>query len=184
MKYATKAVFGSETRLVDVVEVPSPLPAWAQDDAAWLAKQFPDLSGWVSVPDDAKNGAVDNGDGTYTSPAAPVRIIPTPSVTFARFEHIFATAIGEVEYDDIIDALDTIAATSPKTADTVKIKRALKAMRSAEKIDYPISDYKSAPASTDLTALFLAATSAALIGSDPDINTKIDAGLAAWVAAG
>ena len=38
-------------RVTEPVSVPNPLPPWAQNDAQWLAKQFPTLVGqtWVQV---------------------------------------------------------------------------------------------------------------------------------------
>lgn len=53
MKYGRPVDYsqnGSDIRMMDVVEAPSPLPNWAATDAAWLAKQFPTLSGFKAVP--------------------------------------------------------------------------------------------------------------------------------------
>jgi len=75
-RYAKKFTYPENTRLVDVVDVPSPLPEWAADDTAWLAIVFPTLTGFVLIPENVLAGALDNGDGTYTNPEDIVR--PTP----------------------------------------------------------------------------------------------------------
>lgn len=73
--------------LEQVVSVPIPLPDWAKDDATWLAKMFPDLAGWVKVPDDAVNGAKDNGDGTFTNPVI-VKPTPPPATTKQQMQAV------------------------------------------------------------------------------------------------
>lgn len=64
MKYA-RSVNG---RVVDAVTIPDPLPSWAQDALAFLAKMFPGVTGWQLANDDTENGDIDNGDGTFTKP--------------------------------------------------------------------------------------------------------------------
>ena len=59
-------------RVTEPVNIPSPLPSWAASATAFLATMFPGKTGWVVIPDDAVPGTIDNGDGTYTNPAAPV----------------------------------------------------------------------------------------------------------------
>lgn len=58
----------TQTRLVDMVDVPSPLPSWAADNVAFLEKAFPTLSGFFEVHPAVENCAVVNGDGTHTNP--------------------------------------------------------------------------------------------------------------------
>lgn len=38
------------------------------DPESWLALQFPTLSGWVPVSEDAVPGTIANGDGTFSNP--------------------------------------------------------------------------------------------------------------------
>lgn len=66
-------------RCTEVVMIPSPLPSWAANAAAFLAKQFPTISGWVVVPDNAFNGTLDNGNGTFTNPTQPT-YTPAPVI--------------------------------------------------------------------------------------------------------
>ncbi len=55
--------------IVDVVDVPSPLPNWAIDDATFLAKLFPNINGWVVLTSNLGNGAIDQGEGNYVQPS-------------------------------------------------------------------------------------------------------------------
>lgn len=130
---------------------------------------------------DVTNLHVGPGD-LYDGSSFTARAVSPPDISRARFDAIFAGALGDMAYDDVLEALAAVAATSPKTDGTVVVKRALRALNQTNDIAYPISDYATAPAADDLTASFLAVVKAALIGTDPDIGTKIDAGLAAWRA--
>jgi hypothetical protein len=152
--------------------------------AAWNAAGV----GFVQVPDSLEHGGtVSEGGAVSNPPPKPPVAVEPRSVTRARFEALFAAAIGEVAFDDIMDQLAAIAAATPKTETSAKVKRALRALDAAAEIDYPRSDYKTAPAAGDLTAQFLAVVAIA-VGTDAAklaaIKQKIDAGLAAWAAAG
>lgn len=68
MKYGREISYGGEVRLIDVVEIPDPLPSWADDAPAWLNKQFPTLSGFFLVEDSNIAGDVKQEDGSYEKP--------------------------------------------------------------------------------------------------------------------
>jgi len=76
MKYARKQQYKNSVRLIDVVEIPAPLPAWAADADAFLAKMFPMYSDFFIVADDKVAGAVEQVDGSFENPAPP----PLPPV--------------------------------------------------------------------------------------------------------
>lgn len=173
-------------RVTEVCDTPSPLPAWAQDDAAFLEKMFPGKTGWKAVPNDAVNGTVDNGDGTFTNPGLPPLPTPRPpSITRPRFDAIFAKGCGEAYYRRALRALKGIAATDPPTNDTAAIARGLDALNSppSEGIDYPLTeDWVNSPSEMDITGSLLYAVVAALVnvGGFSDIETRINASLALW----
>jgi len=48
---------GTDIRMIDPIDVPSPLPAWAASDAVWLARIFPTLSGWKAIPSKVQPGS-------------------------------------------------------------------------------------------------------------------------------
>lgn len=178
MKYARIV----EGRVVDPVVIPAQLPPWAQNDAEYLARIFPGVTGFIVVPDNTQPGAADNGDGTYTNPQAPSDPGPqfAPTISRIRFDAVFAAAIGEVTYDDVLDTMAGIAATTPKTAQSVAVKRALRALDSATAgIDRPLTDWRT-PLDHDLTAQFLKLCHDVMVGADQYIGDKIDTGLAAW----
>lgn len=68
MKYARSNNYGTQVRIVDIVSLPSRLPAWAADGDAFIAKMYPGVTGFFQVHDAVENCAVVNGDGTYTNP--------------------------------------------------------------------------------------------------------------------
>ena len=54
MKYAIPKDYssnGTDIRYENPVSIPNPLPTWAADASAFLAKMFPGYTGWVIVPD-------------------------------------------------------------------------------------------------------------------------------------
>lgn len=111
---------------------------------------------------------------------------PDPPKTFLttisriRFDAVFAAAVGEVAYDNVLDTLAAIAATTPKTAQSVAVKRALRALDNASAgIDRPLTDWRT-PLDHDLTAQFLKLCHDVMVGADQYIGDKIDAGLEAW----
>lgn len=59
---------GGDIRLTNVVDIPNPLPLWATDAEAFLAKMFPDFTGFIRVADDAVSGATKQQDGSYQNP--------------------------------------------------------------------------------------------------------------------
>lgn len=86
MKYARKHDYGSETRLIDVVEIPDPLPPWAQDVSAFLTKMFPGYTGWFLLEQDVGNGAVEQLDGTFEQPAIPAPVEPLKALVLTPGE--------------------------------------------------------------------------------------------------
>lgn len=101
-----------------------------------------------------------------------------------RFDAVFAKACGEAYYQGVLDAIESIAATKPRTDLSSTMKRAYDAFSNPPSggIDYPISDWttqgKLDP--TDLTGGFFALLSGALVGSFPDIKAKLIAGCNLW----
>lgn len=101
-------------KTVDVVTAPDPLPSWAADDAAWLAKQFPTLNGFVQVPDDTQPGATDNGDGTFTNPSPKPPPVKTTKAAYDIYRAFSVTerkairnaAKVDDDVEEIKDSLD------------------------------------------------------------------------------
>lgn len=111
-KYARKKLYGSQARLIDVVEVPNPLPPWAADDSAFLNKMYaPFRAEWeaneewfVAVPDDALAGATDDGDGTYTNPSDPAGPSRPVELGDRAFRKLCQGTIGFEAFGNIITA--------------------------------------------------------------------------------
>jgi len=104
----------------------------------------------------------------------------SPTISRIRFDAVFAEALGEIAYDDALDTLSSIAATTPKTANSVAVKRTLRGLdNSPVGINRPLTDWRT-PQDQDLTAHFIALVASVLTPTDPDIADKIDAGLNAW----
>lgn len=68
MRYARTKQYGAEVRIVDVVEIPSRLPAWAANAEAFLEKMFPGYTGWFLLQQDVTNGAVEQANGSFVQP--------------------------------------------------------------------------------------------------------------------
>lgn len=76
MKYARPVNYGDGIRLIDVIQIPNPLPDWAADAEAFLEKMFesnaPEWKAahewFVLVDDDNVSGAIPQPDGTYKNP--------------------------------------------------------------------------------------------------------------------
>lgn len=105
-------------RVTEPVEIPNPLPVWAADVTAFLAKMFPGKTGWVAVSEDAVPGATYVGPGVSTNPAVPEG---TPQrwdaydfkMRFTVEERIAIRAASKTDavVEDFMDMLDTAAAT-------------------------------------------------------------------------
>lgn len=91
--------------LREVVAVESPLPSWAQDDAAWLAKMFPGFEDWKVIPDDAFPGTIDNGDGTFTNPPSAA---PQTGGRALRMDEFLKIGYGIGLAEEIDEALTTM----------------------------------------------------------------------------
>jgi hypothetical protein len=85
-------------KVTEPVNIPSPLPSWAQGDVIkFLEKMFPGKTGWKQVNDDAVPGTTDNGDGTFTNPPqAPAPPVPEKIKTQAEFESWAIERLGSV----------------------------------------------------------------------------------------
>lgn len=110
MKYGREVSVGNEVRLTEVVEIPNPLPHWATDAAAFLAKMYPQYTnGWVLVADTNKSGDVKNGSvyGTPILPAPPTRY---KSLSQSVVRDILDTVFGDTRtlaVDAALAALST-----------------------------------------------------------------------------
>lgn len=106
------------------------LDPWPNDTQPEYEARFAgiDKSQWhiVSVPDGTRQGAKDNGDGTYTNPSVPSHT-PQPSALSGKefFEYAVAVlmtvnsankAASMLRYGQIIAAMLAKAATDPMTA--------------------------------------------------------------------
>lgn len=81
MKYArtidqSTAQDGSDVRLLDVIEIPEPLPDWAATSVDYISRIFPDFDGFIQVADDAQDGDVKQNDGSFKP--APIPDPPQP----------------------------------------------------------------------------------------------------------
>lgn len=101
----TKYAIISSGVVTELVAAPDPLPLWAADDAAWLAKQFPSLSGFTQVPDDTLPGATDNGDGTFANPTQVVPSKPKALSKTAFMKH----AVGQFAATNSTNLKDSYA---------------------------------------------------------------------------
>lgn len=113
----------------------------------------------------------------------PTPTVKTPQISRIRFDAVFAGAIGDLAYETVLVAVQTVAATNPMTDDSAKVRRAWRALNSVSTVDYPLGPWRDAnldDANGDLTGQFLKLIAAILVEDIPDIADKIDAGLAAW----
>ena len=133
------------------------------------------------------------GIGQAWDPVADAPVFPPADppvrlrLTEAQFDDLWATALGEVVYDDVLEALETVAAKTPKDAESVQVKRALRAKAAATEFVYPWSLDTADPASVeadDLVGRFLLLVIAALTPTDAAIQTKVISGLTAWPTVG
>lgn len=110
MKYARKAQYGSETRLVDVVRI---LPQHQADPDAWLAKQFPGYTGWFQLMQDVSNGAVEQLDGSFTQPsvAASAKPIVYRWDTFNKYLIGLLNPNGRAKLQTILESARDFAGT-------------------------------------------------------------------------
>lgn len=104
MKYARKVLVGAEFRLLDVVEIPNPLPSWAADAPAFLAKQFPTLNNWFVLNEDVGNGAVEQGNGSFVQPVV-VKTRPITATRDQAADHILAVLGGIARRGEVLKAL-------------------------------------------------------------------------------
>lgn len=113
----------------------------------------------------------------------PAPTVNTPQISRIRFDAVFAGAIGDLAYETVLNAVQAVAATSPMTEDSAKVRRAWRALNSVQTVDYPLTPWREADlddANGDLTGQFLKLVASILVGDIPDIADKIDAGLTAW----
>lgn len=91
MRYGREVTVGSETRLTEVVEIPS---SGQGDPTTWLATFLPHLSaeGWIHVADDNVSGAVKNGS-VYDNPSVTVPVVPR-TLTRLQFVRLCQSAGG------------------------------------------------------------------------------------------
>jgi len=68
MKYGRDVDCGDSHRLIDVVEIPDPIPNGLETTERWLSIQFPTLGGFFVVQDWNLSGDVRNEDGSYGNP--------------------------------------------------------------------------------------------------------------------
>jgi len=100
-KYARK----KEGRLIDVWRVPEDFATLAD-----LNRCLPG-GGFVEVTADAKSGAVDNGDGTYTKPPTPVVTKPEfKTLSGSEFISIVGGALGFARLDQLLSKSRSIEA--------------------------------------------------------------------------
>lgn len=112
-----------------------------------------------------------------------IELTPSPTISRIRFDAVFAAAIGDLAYETVLDSVAAIAATSPMTEDSAKVRRAWRALNSVSTVEYPLTPWRDADldeANGDLTGQFLKVVASILVGVIPDIADKIDAGLTAW----
>lgn len=76
MRFGRALDHGDDIRLVDVTDIPEPLPEWAEDAAAYIAMMYPDVPGFGLVADDNIAGAVRQENGSYRNPDESVAIVP------------------------------------------------------------------------------------------------------------
>jgi len=118
---------GSDIRMIDVVEVPDPLPSWAANAAAWLAKQFPTLTGFVQIPDSIQPCAKYNGGGHMTAGnyTAPLTVtMPRVLDSSGWMEHAFKS-LGKVALPNGTDA-------QKRAAGVARYGAIVKAVRASE----------------------------------------------------
>lgn len=93
MKYGRPVDHGADIRLVDVVDIPAPLPPWAATPDIFIARMFPDNHDFMRVADDAMSGAIKQPDGSFLNPSNTVQLSPS-TVSASGFQDICETALG------------------------------------------------------------------------------------------
>lgn len=104
LKYARTVHNGDSNRLVDVTEIPDPLPEWAETPEAFIAQMYLGVEGFKQVPENAVSGSIDNGDGTYTTPDELIAIAAVRAADITRIAQHYKDANPGVENFDIMVA--------------------------------------------------------------------------------
>lgn len=133
MKYATKKTYGDIDRIHEIVDVPMTLPEWAPDDESFLARLFPNITGWFVVADYAANGDIVNVDGSITKPDLPPQDVRYKTLDAAEWRDFAYVVLGNLQPVDIPDdATDEEAAQLVLLAGLRRYGAILKAARASD----------------------------------------------------